>query len=70
MNRNIRRIWIAKELQELQYEVKTVRVKDSVEYELQILDEEYDVIKALSEDGDLTPIQFERFNDIDYMRSL
>ncbi len=70
MNKNIRRIWIAKELQELQYEVKTARVKDSVEYELQILDEEYDVIKALSEDGDLTPIQFERFNDIDYMRSL
>ena len=65
MNKSIRRI----ELQDLEYEVKAARVKDSVEYELQILDEEYAVIQALSKDGDLTPVEF-GFYDIDYMRAL
>ena len=67
MNKNIRRI----KFKDLEYEVKAARVKDSVEYELQILDEEYDVIQALSRDGDLTPVEFGfHHDDIDYMRSL
>ena len=43
------------ELKKLRYEVQSARVKDSVEFELEILEEEYEVIKALSDDGDLTP---------------
>ena len=65
MNKNIRRI----KFKDLEYEVKAARVKDSVEYELQILDEEYAVIQALSKDGDLTPVEI-GFYDIDYMRAL
>jgi hypothetical protein len=58
------------ELKKLRYEVQSARVKDSVEFELEILEEEYEVIKALSDDGDLTPIDFGHLNDINYMRTL
>ena len=54
------------ELKKLRYEVQSARVKDSVEFELEILEEEYEVIKALSDDVDLTPIDFGHFNDINY----
>ena len=57
------------ELKLLRYEIQTAKVSPAVNREAQILDEEYDVIRALSDDGDLTPIEF-GINDNDLMRAV
>lgn len=57
------------ELKLLRYEIQTAKVRPAVNRESQILDEEYEVIRALCDDGDLTPIEF-GINDNNLMRAV
>lgn len=57
------------ELKLLRYEIQTAKIRPAVNREAQILDEEYEVIRALCDDGDLTPVEF-GINDNNFMRTI